>query len=134
MEKNIAALLRTDAYTVHVSFNVQVGGGTTYCYVSNLPLQVNDLVVVKTKTTLDVARVEAIDPTVSIAPNSGITYSWVVAKVDMTECAKNLTRNQEIEATVADAYRRNLQRSFAQQILLAVLPEDQERLQKLLGA
>jgi hypothetical protein len=155
MDKNIAALLREDAHTVHVSFD-QVAedfddedsqptkaytsnrpkspNAKTYTYVTDLPLVVGDTVVVEAQGKINLAFIRRVDEDVKIAPNSGTTYRWVIAKVDMTGYEANIERNKEIEQAVSDAYRNNLRRSFAQQILSGVDDSHRESLQRLIGA
>jgi hypothetical protein len=64
-----------------------------------------------------------VDEDVDIEPNSAITYKWVVAVVDLEQYVKTMERNKTITDAVAVAYKDNLRRSFAQQIL-SVMPED----------
>lgn len=156
MDKNIAALLRGDARTVHVIFEKALPDfedlavhspapprrpGTqsskvktcTYTYVTHLPLAKRDTVIVEAAGRVCLAYVEAIDDEVDIEPNASVAYRWVIAKVDMQAHNDNLDRNREIEKTVADAYRNNMRKSFAQQILACVNPDQQESLTKLIG-
>lgn len=161
MDKNIAALLREDTRTVRVSFcqiaedfdttDVDEGplatgmrkGYTTqrskpanaklYTYVTDLPLAIGDTVVVEARGEIALAFVRSVDDDVKIEPNCDIAFNWVVAKVDLTGHAQNMARNAEIERTVAEAYRNNMRRSFAAQILAGVDDNHREGLAKLLG-
>lgn len=153
MDKNIAALLREDARTVHVIFDLKVGEfdeieapGTSrhyrsatpkvksHTYVTHLDVAENDTVVVEAAGEIKLALVHHVDSEVKIEPNSNTLYRWVIAKVDMGAHNSNTQRNQDIEQAVADAYRNNLRRSFAQQILSGVDDSHRESLQRLIGA
>lgn len=143
MDKNIAALLRTDTKTVKVSFNltsrdailyegVGIVNGKTYTYVTDLDVKAGDFVVVQAAGCLTVAEIRLVDPEVDIAPNSDTYFQWVICKVDLTSHTANAERNKQITDMVADAYRNNLRKSFAQQILSGVSPEAAAQLQDLL--
>jgi hypothetical protein len=142
MDKNIAALLREDVNTVKVQFTVTpyelrralaaqgpIDPKTQYTYLTYLKVEVGDMVLVTTSNSPvpKVAFVTSIDDGVDIQPNSEIKYKWLVQKVDMTEFDANEARNAVIEETVTEAYKNNLRRSFAQQILSGV--DDTKRLQ-----
>jgi hypothetical protein len=154
MDKNIAALLREDTRTVGVVFDqiikdfddfddepaakprqpLKPAGAKDYTYVTNLPLAVGDTVVVEARGLLTLAWVRRVDDDVKIEPNSDTTFKWVIAQVDLAGHTDNLRRNEEIERTVAEAYRHNMRRSFAQQILSGVDDAHRDNLQKLLGS
>ena len=147
MDKNIAALLREDTKTVHVVFDpvfvelVDLTAGTAaagnykkYTYVTDLDLKAGDTVVLDAQGKICVAYVVVVDQTCSIEPNSNIRYKWVIGKVDLEAHEANTQRNAEIENTVAKAYRKNLRRSFAQQILAGVDDANRDHLTKLLGS
>lgn len=163
MDKNIAALLREDAKTVHVVFTPEVEldldedstasdyikarrsakdkvrFGTnlhvkTYTYVTDLDLVRDDIIVVEAQGRMQVAAVHAVDNEVKIDPNSDIYYQWVVAKVDMSGFEANVARNREIQTVVAQAYTKNLRKSFANQILSGLANEDEiAKVQALIG-
>jgi preprotein translocase subunit YajC len=138
MDKNIAALLREDAVTVRVQFQQTVAeqkqGFTqqSYQYVTNLKLQEGDKVVVDGGGKMKLAEVVEVHETVEIKPNEDIQYKWILLKVDLSEALANAQRNKQIEDTVSDAYRANLRRSFAQQILSGVDDSQRDALTLLL--
>lgn len=139
MEKNIAALLRNDSRTIKVVFNApgSVGEGgqlvqKEYSYVTHFPLVAGDLVIVEAANQVKVAYVVVVDDDVKIEPQAQFELRWVMAKVDLHEHRLNLAKNREIEQTVAEAYRNNLRRSFAQQILSGVDDTHRARLENLL--
>ncbi len=175
-ERNIAALLRTDARTVHVSFIKDVEpelpednqfdrllvaeqrrraepeyhtisdgakyrnpafavspARKTYTYVADLPLEVDDVVVVTVRGQLTLAVVRSVDDEVKIEPGSAVGYLWVVAKVDMANYHANLDRNREIEQTVAEGMRANLRRSFANSFMAGLAPDASAKLGSLIG-
>lgn len=153
MEKNIAALMREDTRTVQVTFD-QVANdfdeiessppaaglnraksttAKSYTYVTDLDLVVGDTVVVEARGLLALARVRSVDDDVAIEPNADTKFKWVVAKVDQARYLENVKRNAEIEEAVANAYRHNLRRSFAQNILAALDDASRGRIGALLG-
>lgn len=156
MERNIAALMRQDCRTVKVIFDqtaaefddfeappAQLRGTTqrpkapdakSYTYVTDLPLAVGDTVVVEARGLLTLAFVRQVDDDVKIEPSSDTQYKWVVARVDLAPYAATVEKNAELERVVAEAYRANLRRSFANQVLSVVDDVSRERITKLLGA
>lgn len=162
MDKNIAALLREDARTVHVVFpydNNAIGDGSgmpkragsqhpnamiatrdmadgrpLYTYVTDIAgLKVDDYVAVTARGQFRIAQVKDVDDEVVIEPNSDITYAWVIDVVDVARWDANALRNREIEATVGSAYKARVKRSFAQEILGGVNGKAAEKLQALLA-
>lgn len=90
--------------------------------------------LVKSQQRLSLALVVQIDDVVDIQPDSDVVYKWVVAKVDLEPYGKLLTRNKEIEDAVADAYKANLRKSFAERILGDLPAEQRNRLLALTGS
>lgn len=185
MEKNIAALMREDTRTVHVSldhavipsladfaapllksmtkqeiakaynsaYRGSVGaeaddfdddmpivtsrpkspGAKTYTYVTNLALGIGDTVVVDADGQLKLASVRHVDEECAIEPNSTTKFKWVLAKVDLAPAHDNARRNAEIEEAVNNAYRQNLRRGFAQQVLAGIDDASREKLTALIG-
>lgn len=150
MDKNIAALLRNDARTIQVVFDqpsadfeditsapaAKSGRNSKkagYTYVTNLAVQVGDLVIVPARGRLSVAVVHSVDDEVQIEPNSDTYFQWVHSRIDESQASANAERNLKIEQTVSEAYRANLRRSFAQQILSGVEAERRDELAALLG-
>ena len=151
MDKNIAALLREDCRTVGVRYLDESAEGNelanaarrgnaqfpvsakVYTYVTHLPLQVNQLVIVPVHggSVIKLARVASIDDGVTIEPNASITYAWVIDVVDEAGHRENLERNQAIEATVAEAYKANLRKSFAETVLVTLAVDKADALRKL---
>lgn len=131
MDKNIAAILRSDTKTIRVMFT---GGGNPkgYTYVTNLDLAPDDLVAVYASGEIKVATVTKVDDDLQIKPNSEMAFLWVICKIDTTEYEANSKRNAEIEKTLAVAYRANARAMYAQQ-MIAGAPEDQRaRLSQLI--
>lgn len=149
MDKNIAALLREDTKTVHVSFDLNIAefeefdedvlpavvrpagspikkpahysnSPRLYTYVTHLPVAKGDTVVVEASGQTKLATVIRVDAQAEIEPNSSTAYKWVIDKVDLTAYSENQERNAEIERTVGQAYRANLRRSFAQTVIGAI--------------
>jgi preprotein translocase subunit YajC len=127
VDKNISALLREDARTVHVSyystrqdkpdFGIDPAPAKHSTYVTHFPLVKGDKVVVMAGGQIMLAQVMHVDDEVKIDPNDTIRYAWVIAKVDMEAHEANMARNKAIEESVADAYRLSLRRSFSEQVL-----------------
>lgn len=130
---NLAALMRSDAKSVHVSFE---SGNRTYTYITHLDLAEGDYVVVPVAPNgveqVSLARVGRVDDEVTIDPSSKIVYRWVIAKVDMAVALANEERNRQIEALARDAHRANLRASFSQQLLGAMNDDQANQLRKLL--
>ena len=120
MDKNIAAIVRKDTKTVVVSF----GGPKNYVYVTNLELQVGDVVVVKSTSGFSTATVTEVHDDLQIEPDSDTKYIWVVAKVDFTTYDATQLENATIEAQVSKAYQGNLRRTYRQQVLSGLSSED----------
>lgn len=157
MDKNLAALMRQDTRTVqvvfgalapdlaavpgmaeafasgHVASTPKAPDAKGYTYVSDIPLAVGDVVVVEARGALQVAAVRQADEDVKIEPNSDTRYNWVLAKVDFTAYAATAQRNAELENVVSEAYRHNLRRSFASQILAGVDDDNRARVAALIG-
>lgn len=133
MDKNIAALLRQDAKTIKVCF---ASDAQRYTYVTHLPVEVGDFVVTpppkdKNSRWFGVARVMEVDPEVLIQPNDDLEYRWIVGVIDHVAYEENATRNEAIAEAVAKAYRGNIRKSFADQVLGALPKKDQAQLLKL---
>jgi hypothetical protein len=103
-----------------------------YTYVTDLPVAPGDLVMVYARSLPCIVLVEVVDKTCAIEPNDPTRYQWVVQKIDLTYFNNLNTANAEIEAVVADAYKTNLRKSFAQQILSGLESSDATRLSGLL--
>jgi hypothetical protein len=126
MDKNIAAILREDARTVSVCFDITGNEllGKLYTYVTHLDLAVDDLVIVPAGSDdLKVAKVALVADDLEIEPNSDIKYRWIVAKVDVEAHRANMARNKEIEAMLAHSYRMNARQAYAAQFLTGADPK-----------
>lgn len=149
MDKNIAALLREDARTVKVQFTAtpyemrralangeQLNPGQNHTYIVDFEVLAGDYILVPTNNSPvpKVAMVVAVDDGVDIQPNSDIKYKWAYNRVDLSTWQANERRNEVIEATVSEAYKNNLRRSFAQQILSGVDESQRLQLESLLKA
>lgn len=141
MERNIAALMREDTFTVRVSYRTRAGvdpmpneGSRLYTYIGWFPLRVDQDVVVIARAVPCVARVVEVDDSVKLEPGDTTKYGWIVCPVETEAFDAQLIRNDLIERTVAEAYQRNLRRSFAQTVLGQMTDEDRVRVQAVLGA
>lgn len=163
MEKNIAALMREDARTVHVSFYeaptpsaadeqtykemlteakrygvshqiLKAPDARLYTYVTDMQtIAVGDCVVVQAAGQIKAASVRQVDEAVMIEPNSKMKFGWVLARVDLAPAIANEKRNAEIEEAVAEAYKVNLRRSFASSVLAGLDDASKDRITALIG-
>jgi hypothetical protein len=125
MDKNIAAILREDAKTIQVGFELaSETAGKLYTYVTHLPLVPGDIIVVPVASSgWKVAKVISVDDDLLIEPNADYRYSWVIARVDMDAANANQQRNREIEAHLAASYRVSARQAYAMQFLGNASPE-----------
>lgn len=137
VDKNIAAFLDESAYTISCKFprwaSAKPPEIDEYTYVTNIPgIKEGDYVVVPSTQVFHghkapafaVVLVVGVDSDVELEPNDPITYTWVAAKFDPEQLFALNERNEKLAKTLAGAYKRNLRRSFADNILGA-LPEEQ---------
>lgn len=82
---------------------------------------------------LSVARVLRVHKDVTAEPNSDIKYKWVISRVDLLHYAKTMLRNAKLEATIQEAYKKSMRRSFADRILAELGADEQGEIKKLLG-
>jgi hypothetical protein len=132
MDRNLAALLRSDARTVQVKL-LNVQSRKTYTYVTHLPIAVGDQVVVETAGEVKIGTVETVDDEVKIEPGCDTEFYWVIDKIDMAAFEANKKRNDDIVAEAAVIVRENMRKSFAAQVLGAASGEQRDRLLALTG-
>lgn len=126
IDKNIAAFLREGARTVNVAFENDEAA-KTYTYVTDLEMTQGDVVLVKANDELKIAFVHSVDDDLKIEPNSNMKYKWVMGKIDMSYFLENEKKNEEVEEVIKNAYRSNLKRSFANQVLAGLDDEARQR-------
>ena len=150
-EKNIAALLDESAHTVGVQFTTDADA-QVYTYITNINLEVGDIVVVPTKVVptrtgeirhmieatgkaiaVKLAVVATVDKMVDIPANDDKEYAWVMDRVQTQYYNNKMARNLQIERAVAAAYQKTLRKSFAERILGELANDDRAELMKLLG-
>jgi hypothetical protein len=126
LDKNIAALMREDAFTVGVQFRPRYFEGETgvkhpslkiYTYVCDFPVALGDVAAVFAEDKLAFVNVVQIDSEVLIEPNSDIEYKWLICKVDFDHYTASQERNTAIRDAVAAAGRTNMRKGFANQVL-----------------
>lgn len=136
-EKNLAALVRKDTFTVDVSFEINPNATNKqlYRYVSNIPLKEGDLVVVPYSSRSHqnynpdvpnrwtIVRVVHVHDIVDIEPNSDIYYKFVAAKVDLSHYNKTMEENAKMDQAMAVAYRKSAQDQFRDRVM-QYLPQD----------
>lgn len=130
MDKNIAAILRNDARTVHVRFDQN---GKLYTYVTHLAIKEGDFVIVQVECHLKVVEVIKVDEELEIDPNSDIKYHWIVDRVDLESHQENEAKNAKISKTLGKAYQANLRRSFADTVMASLPDGKREEIALLLS-
>ena len=154
MEKNLAAFLREDTKTVGVRFikdtfsqdtqNYQmtlVGtenleayslSNKEYTYITDLPLEVEDHVVVFVHDAPKVAIVTRVDDVVNIAPKDNVEYKWIAARIDYTKYKENCQKNRQIAEFVSSSYRKNVKEQFREIVLAGLDAKGKKALTNLL--
>lgn len=79
-------------------------------------------------------RVVEVHDRVRIEPGCDIMYKWVAGRVDPDYYLKLMARNQQIVDAYADAYTKNMRRSFATQVLGELDPNAANNIKALLAA
>lgn len=79
-------------------------------------------------------RVVEVHDRVRIEPGSDIMYKWVAGRVDPDYYMQLMARNQQIVDAYADAYTKNMRRSFATQVLGELDPSAANNIKALLAA
>lgn len=137
-EKNLAAFLRDDTFTVGVRFIMDTRNpdsplrapftllGTdnsfdlsakVYTYICDIPnTKEGDLVVVYAVGIPKTAVIVRVDETVLIQPNDPVEYKWVVSRINMDDYMENLKKNNEVLQIVRNNYRKNVKASLREMI------------------
>ena len=137
-EKNLAAFLRDDTFTVGIRYIQDnrnqnpafqqpltlLGADTTfdlsnkvYTYICDIPnTKEGDLVVVYAVGIPKTAIVVRVDETVLIQPNDPVEYKWVVSRINMDDYLENLKKNNEVLQIVRNNYRKNVKASLREMI------------------
>jgi hypothetical protein len=126
IDKNISAFLREGAHTVDISFENN-NAANAYTYITDLALEKGDVVLVKGGEELKVGFVNSVHDDLRIEPDSSIRYKWVMGKIDLTYFLENEKKNEEIDELIKTAYRGNMKRSFAQQVLAGLDDDARQR-------
>ena len=129
MEKNLAAFLREDTKTVGVRFIKDTFSTSTeyqmtlvgtenvdwyalsnkeYTYITDLPLEVEDHVIVFVHEAPKVAIVTRVDEAVNIAPKDNVEYKWIACRVDYSQYKENCQKNKQIAEFMSTSYRKNV--------------------------
>ena len=154
MEKNLAAFLREDTKTVGVRFirdtfsqdtqNFQmtlVGtkdveayslSNKEYTYITDLPLEVEDHVIVFVHDAPKVAIVTRVDEAVNIAPKDSVEYKWIAARVDYSQYKENCQKNRQIAEFMSTSYRKNVKEQFKDMVLAGLDAKNKKALANLL--
>lgn len=145
MDKNIAALVREDIFTIGVRFPQNDSGSRAafnyegqifsvkeYTYVCDIAgVKVGDTVVVLANGCLNLATVFTVHDGVDIEPNADRKYSWVVDKLDVERFEASMAVNKEIEETVGKAYQKNIKQQFRNVIMAGLDDASAARLTQL---
>ena len=154
MEKNLAAFLREDTKTVGVRFikdtfsqdtqnfqmtlvgteNVEAYSlsNKEYTYITDLPLEVEDHVIVFVHDAPKVAIVTRVDDVVNIAPKDNVEYKWIAARIDYTKYKENCQKNRQIAEFVSSSYRKNVKEQFREIVLAGLDAKGKKALTNLL--
>ena len=137
-EKNLAAFLRDDTFTVGIRYIQDsrnaiptnsipftlLGADESfdlspkvYNYVCDIPnIKEGDLVVVYAVGIPKTAIVVRVDETVLIQPNDPVEYKWVVSRINMDDYIENRRKNEELLQIVRNNYRKNVKASLREMI------------------
>lgn len=131
-ERNIAAMVRDDTYTVKVKYSNQSDTNRTlYSYVATFPLEVGDEVVVSSIKGLSIAYVAKVDDFLDIEPGSEMKYEYVLQKLDREAIDALIAKNKAIEEIVADQYKQRAKQGFRAMVTSGLTYEGQEKLKAL---
>lgn len=150
MDINIAALVREGTKTVGVRFWKDYNNSnkpTTllglnsipelpekeYTYVTDLSLQVGQLVVVFVSEVPKIVLVTRVDTDLEITPNDTTRYNWIAGVFDITPYQQLLADNAKIEHTLASAYKKQTRKSFSQLLLNELGLEEASELRQLIS-
>jgi hypothetical protein len=130
MALNIAALMRDDTKTVECTFTRT---SKPYTYVTHLPVELGDCVVVPVGDECKIAYVTAIHEQLEIDPSGDLEYAWVIGIVDMGAYQANKDENLKIETLVAQAQRNNMRNSFANNVLSMIDPDKRTEIEAIIN-
>jgi hypothetical protein len=140
MDKNIAAIIRENTFTIEVLFykdtkyyedsrgNVHLDplGDKAYHYVTmDKTIKVDDHVVVLVAGVPKVVKVVTIHDDLMIKPNETKEVKWVVCKVDMEAYNSLMKENDEITRLITKSYRKSTRHQL--QALMLADAGDEER-------
>lgn len=156
MDKNIAALLNEEAFTIKVRFvdpsftqedqqrkpaSLNLGMTSAdamlqgrlsqreYTYVAtDRFIVVGDFVVVPTRDLFHVAYVSSVDEDLDIEPNETVEYKWVVSKLDLEDYKSRMEKVRDIKKTLSVAYKQNTRKQFASLLISSLDEETRVRL------
>lgn len=153
MEKNLAAFLREDTKTVGVRFIKDTFSTSTeyqmtligtenveayplsnkeYTYITDLPLEVEDHVIVFVHEAPKVAIVTRVDEAVNIAPKDNVEYKWIACRVDYSQYKENCQKNKQIAEFMSTSYRKNVKEQFREIVLAGLDAKGKKALTNLL--
>jgi hypothetical protein len=139
MDKNIAAIIRENTFTIEVLFyrdskyydndvrekGLDILGDKAYTYVTmDKTIKLDDHVVVLVAGVPKVVKVVGIHDDLMIRPNEQKEFRWVVCKVDMDAYSLLMKENDEITRLITKSYRKNT-RGQLQALMLADAGEEE---------
>ena len=84
----------------------------SYTYKTNIPLEINDLVVVEVKGEYKVVQVVSLDPIPAIETNCDYPLKWIISKVNLENYARlqkhDETCNTAIQKVAAARQRKEM--------------------------
>ena len=154
MEKNLAAFLREDTKTVGVRFikdtisqdaqnfpmplvgtekvEAYALSNKEDTYITDLPLEVEDHVIVFVHDAPKVAIVTRVDEAVNIAPKDNVEYKWIACRVDYSQYKENCQKNKQIAEFMSTSYRKNVKEQFREIVLAGLDAKGKKALTNLL--
>lgn len=128
MDKNIVALVREDTKTVIVKFfperwkhfpakECDLDACKPYKYVTTLDFKPGDLAFVFVQNVPVIVEIQEVHDFLDIEANAEFQYKFIAGKIDISYNEKLTEQNNEIQATLNDAYRSNTRRQFRDQFL-----------------
>lgn len=130
MEKNIAAIVREDTFTVGVVFGDF--NSKEYTYISTFPVKKLDRVIVNTTDGFKLVRVSRVDDFLNIPPNSDLEYKFLAGKFDVEAYDDLCKQNSMIEVAMSKQYKKNIRAAYREKVLENLDPESLALMQEVI--
>jgi uncharacterized tellurite resistance protein B-like protein len=133
MNPNAASYLSKGAYTVGVTLLTDNAPEKVFKFVTDLPMELGDIVIVERSAQMHLGVVKRIDDTLNIDPTDTVKYTWVIAKADLAYYEETQERLSKLTAVLAAAHRETMKVSYANALLASLSPETREEVLQLTG-